>query len=73
MIYQPYTSDLVTVGACNEIYRLNLDLGRFQSPLISGCPELTSIDLSHELNTIAVGGIDGRVEFFDFDSKDKVA
>ena len=29
MIYQPYTCDLVTVGACNEIYRLNLDLGRF--------------------------------------------
>jgi ribosome biogenesis protein ENP2 len=29
MIFQPYTCDLVTVGACNEIYRLNLDLGRF--------------------------------------------
>lgn len=63
----------MTVGASNEIYRLNLDLGRFQSPLESMSPELTSVDLSHELNTIAVGGIDGRVEFFDFDSKDIVA
>ena len=29
MIYQPYTCDLLTVGATSEIYRLNLDLGRF--------------------------------------------
>ena len=29
MIYNPYTCDVLTVGASNEIYRLNLDLGRF--------------------------------------------
>ena len=73
MIYNPYSCDLVTVGAGNEIYRLNLDLGRFQSPFVSDCQELTSIDLSHELNTIAVGGIDGKVEFWDFDQKNKAS
>jgi ribosome biogenesis protein ENP2 len=67
MIYQPYTCDLITVGAGNEMYRLNLDLGRFQSPFESESPELTCIDYSQELNTVAAGGIDGRIEFFDFD------
>jgi ribosome biogenesis protein ENP2 len=61
------------VGATNEIYRLNLDLGRFQSPLISECPELTCIDMSHELNAIAVGGIDGKIEFWDFEQRNKVS
>lgn len=73
MIYNPHTCDLVTVGASNEIYRLNLDLGRFQSPFESDCPEMTSLDLSNELNTVAVGGIDGRVEFWDFDQKNRAA
>ena len=67
MIYQPYSCDLLTVGASNQIYRLNLDLGRFQSPFETDCPEMTCLDMCHELNTIAVGGIDGRVEFWDFD------
>ena len=65
MIYQPFSADLVTVGATNEIYRLNLDLGRFQSPWESDSPELTSIDFSKDLNACATGGIDGRVEFWD--------
>lgn len=34
---------------------------------------MTCIDLSHELNTIATGSIDGKVEFFDFESKSKCA
>lgn len=61
------------MGATNEIYRLNLDLGRFQSPLISDSAELTCLDLSHELNAIAVGGIDGKVEFWDFEQRNKVS
>lgn len=73
MIYQPYSCDLLAVGASNEIYRLNLDLGRFQSPLESSCPEMTCLDLSHELNAVAVGGIDGRVEFWDFESKTRAS
>ena len=73
MIYNPYTCDLVTVGASNEIYRLNLDLGRFQSPFESECPEMTCLDLNNSLNVAAVGGIDGRVELWDFDQKKRAA
>jgi len=72
MIYNPYGCDLLTVGASNEIYRLNLDLGRFQSPLMSDCSELTCVDLSHGLNSIATGSIEGKVEFFDLASNTKV-
>lgn len=72
MLYQPYSCDLIAVGATNEIYRLNLDLGRFNSPLISESEEINCLDYSHELNVIATGGIDGRVEFWDLDNKNKV-
>lgn len=73
MIYQPYTCDLLAVGASKEIYRVNLDLGRFQSPFESESEELTTIDYSHELNLAATGGIDGKVEFWDFESKSKIS
>ena len=72
MIYQPYSCDLVAVGATNEIYRLNLDLGRFNTPLISESPEINCVDYSHELNVIATGGIDGRVEFWNMDNRNRV-
>jgi ribosome biogenesis protein ENP2 len=72
MIYQPYSCDLISVGATNEIYRLNLDLGRFNSPLISENEELTCVDYSHDLNLVAVGGINGKVEFWNMDNRNKV-
>jgi len=40
MVYLPATCDLVTVGAGNEIYRLNLEQGRFLGPLESSSPEI---------------------------------
>ena len=72
MIYQPHSSDLITVGASNEVYRLNLDLGRFNSPLVSAFEELTCVDYSKDLNAIAVGGIEGKVEFWDMENKNSV-
>jgi ribosome biogenesis protein ENP2 len=72
MIYQPHSCDLMAVGATNEIYRLNLDLGRFNSPLVSESPEINCIDYCAELNVIAVGGIDSRVEFWNMDNRAKV-
>jgi len=34
------TCDLYTVGVTNEIYRLNLEQGRFLKPLESACPAI---------------------------------
>ena len=71
MIYQPHSCDLIAVGATNEIYRLNLELGRFNSPLVSESPEINCVDYSPELNLIATGGIDGRVEFWNMDNRQR--
>ena len=71
MIYNPNTADLITVGASNELYRLNLQLGRFQSPLISDSEELTCITYSQRLELTAAGTIDSKTEFFDMRSKEK--
>lgn len=65
LVYNPSSADLVAVGASNEIYRLNLGLGRFQSPFVSDSPELTCAEYCAALELIAVGGIDGKVEFWD--------
>lgn len=71
MIYQPHSCDLITVGASNEIYRLNLDLGRFNTTLISDSEELNCLDYSADLNVIATGGTDGKVELWNLDSRNK--
>ena len=54
-----------------DSYRLNLSLGRFQSPLITESPETTCVAYSAPLDLVATGGIDGRVEFFDIQQKQK--
>jgi ribosome biogenesis protein ENP2 len=69
MIYQPHSCELITVGASNEIYRLNLDLGRFTAPLVTGQTELNCVKYGADLDLTAVGGIDGGVEFWDFREK----
>jgi len=71
MVYQPHSCDLISVGASNEIYRLNLDLGRFNTTLVSESPEINCVDYSSDLNVIATGGIDGKVEFWNMDSRNK--
>lgn len=70
-MYQPHTCDLLAVGATNQIYRLNLSLGRFQSPLESSSPEINCIDYSSQLDLAATGGIDSRVEFWNLESRTK--
>ena len=70
-VFNPHSADIVTVGAGPEIYRLNLGMGRFQSPFESSSPELLCIDYSASLGLFAVGGNDGRVEFWDAEQKNK--
>ena len=65
MIYNPNTADIITVGATNEIYRLNINLGRFQSPFISDSSELNCVAYSPQLELCATGSIDSLVEFWD--------
>ena len=71
MIYNPNTADILTVGAGNEIYRLNRSMGRFQSPFISGSEESNCIAYSPRLELVATGTIDSKVEFWDMNMREK--
>jgi WD40 repeat protein len=71
MVYNPNSADLITVGEGNEIYRLNLSMGRFQVPFTSDCEELNCIDYCSQLSMIGVGGIGGNPEFWDLNSRKK--
>ena len=72
MTYLPSSCDLVTVGAGNEIYRLNLEQGRFLGPLESDSPEINWVTHNQTLNCIATGGIDGVVEMWSMDDRQKL-
>ena len=72
MAYLPISCDLVTVGAGNEIYRLNLEQGRFLGPLESDSPEINCVTYNKGLNCIATGGIDGVVEMWSMDDRQKL-
>ena len=71
MVYNANTADILTVGASNEIYRLNLSLGRFQSPFLSDSEESTCITYSPRLELAANGTIDSKVEFWDTNQRTK--
>ena len=72
MVYLPPTCDLVTVGASNEIYRLNLEQGRFLAPLESDSEEINSVVYNNKLHCLATGGIDGVVEMWSMDDRQKL-
>jgi ribosome biogenesis protein ENP2 len=72
MTYMPNTCDLVTVGATNEIYRLNLEQGRFLAPLESDSEEINCVAYNSTLHCIATGGIDGVVEMWSMDERQKI-
>ena len=71
MIYNPHSADLLTVGEGNEIYRLNLGMGRFQAPLESECKNLNCADYSPNLELMGCGGEGGLAEFWDLRQKKK--
>lgn len=47
LTYNPFTCDLIAVGASSEIYRLNLGIGRFQNPLESESEEINCCTFSN--------------------------
>lgn len=66
--YLSSASEILAVGDSNEIYRLNLELGRFMQPWktevgIEGGLNCISINPVHDL--VSVGSVDGRIESWD--------
>jgi len=65
MLYVPYSADLICASCCNEIYRLNLELGRFLPPLQSNSNSVNCLSFNKQMNLLAAGTENGTVEFWD--------
>jgi ribosome biogenesis protein ENP2 len=73
MTYVRHTGDLLVVGSSSEVYRLNLEQGRFLNPMRAATSEgLNCVDVSNEHGLIAVGTEDGTVECFDSRTREAV-
>lgn len=64
--YNPSNCDLLVGASGNEIYRLNLEQGRFLSPLVLETEKgVNSVDINPVHGLISAGLEDGTVEFWD--------
>lgn len=69
LLYIPYSADLVAASSCNQIYRLNLELGRFLAPFDSNADAVNALSYCKQLNLLAAGTAAGTIEFWDCRTK----
>jgi ribosome biogenesis protein ENP2 len=65
MCYDDTSCDAVLVGQGNEAWRLNLEEGRFMSPLVTDLPSINKVASNPMHQLLAFGGEDGQLEFWD--------
>jgi len=65
LAYSRNTGDLCVVGSSNEVWRLNLEQGRYLAPLESQCDELNVCGISPTHGLFAAGSANGELECFD--------
>ncbi|KAJ3084993.1 Nucleolar protein 10, partial [Physocladia obscura] len=58
------TCDTFFCGSSSEIYRLNLDQGRFLTPFATSGPAHNTIKINQAHGLIGIGGEDGNIEFW---------
>uniref|UniRef100_A0A8D2BPJ9 Nucleolar protein 10 n=1 Tax=Sus scrofa TaxID=9823 RepID=A0A8D2BPJ9_PIG len=63
--YHYPSCDLYFVGASSEVYRLNLEQGRYLNPLQTDAAENNVCDINSAHGLFATGTIEGRVECWD--------
>ncbi|CAK7891385.1 ribosome biogenesis protein Enp2p [[Candida] anglica] len=74
MAYNPINCDLVIGASGNELYRLNLDQGRFLNPYVLGTDQgVNSVEINSVHGLISAGLEDGTVEFWDPRSRQRAA
>ncbi|KAG8919071.1 hypothetical protein FRC02_001934 [Tulasnella sp. 418] len=78
LAYHYPSCDVILGAAGNEVYRLNLDQGRFMNPLVLGEDvegvNVVDINPAHQLLAFGTEGVssDGFVEFWDHRSRSQV-
>uniref|UniRef100_A0A2I3LDE3 Nucleolar protein 10 n=1 Tax=Papio anubis TaxID=9555 RepID=A0A2I3LDE3_PAPAN len=70
--YHYPSCDLYFVGASSEVYRLNLEQGRYLNPLQTDAAENNVCDINSEHGLFATGTIEGRVECWDPRTRNRV-
>ncbi|EGV61990.1 Small ribosomal subunit biogenesis [Yamadazyma tenuis] len=74
MSYNPFICDLLVGGAGNELYRLNLDQGRFLNPfVVESDLGINALDVNKTHGLISAGLEDGTVEFWDPRARQRAA
>lgn len=72
--YSPNNCDLLVGASGNEIYRLNLEQGRFLNPYVLDTEEgVNAVDINPVHGLLAAGMEDGCVEFWDPRSRQRAA
>lgn len=71
--YHYPSCDLYFVGASSEIFRLNLEQGRFLNSLQTNAAELNVCDINPVHHLFAAGTLEGRVECWDPRVRNRVA
>ncbi|XP_004870017.1 nucleolar protein 10 isoform X1 [Heterocephalus glaber] len=70
--YHYPSCDLYFVGASSEVYRLNLEQGRYLNPLQTDAAENNVCDINSMHGLFATGTIEGRVECWDPRARSRV-
>lgn len=65
MVYQKPSCDLLIGGVGSEVWRLNLDQGRYLNAYATACTSVNVTKLNPVHSLAAFGGEDGLVEFWD--------
>lgn len=73
MVFNPYTSDLIIGGSSEDIWRMNLEEGKFFSSFTSDSNEINAIDYNPYLNIVTTGGNEGILETWDYRERKKAS
>lgn len=73
MVYNAANCDLIIAAAGNEIYRMNLEEGKFLNPLQSSSESVNTLAYNKNLSLLLDGGSDGLFEMWDYRQREKIA
>ncbi|ORZ34868.1 WD40-repeat-containing domain protein [Catenaria anguillulae PL171] len=65
--------DVLVGGASSDVYRLNLEQGRFLNPLVTDSPGINKVEINPANQLWCFGGDDGHVEFWDPRVRSRIA
>ena len=69
MDYNPFTCDLFVSGSDEDIYRLNLEEGKFMSSFKCSSPEINKILFHPGLELLFAGSANGSLNVFDYQQR----